>query len=577
MAIIEVKDLQFTFPEELAPAIHEINVTIESGSFVLLCGPTGCGKTTLLRHIKPELKPVGHCKGAVYYQGSDMLRHSNLPSPAEIGMVMQQPESQIVMEDVRQELVFGLENLGLPTEVIRTRLAEMSQFFGMEGWIDQQVEHLSGGQKQLLNLASILILQPKVLLLDEPTAQLDPIAANQFLETIRRLNQELGMTVILSEHRLENALPLADQVIVMAEGAILYDGEPRAALQFMWQEEKVGLHAYLPSAARLYFQINEMQGVEKVLKHRVPLSVKEGRSWLNDCFSSKHKHNSLGDKSERTYGQVVEADSKPLLSCTKLNYRYDSNGSDILNDLTMNVDKHEWLALMGGNGSGKSTLLYAALGLLKPQQGNVKLKGIKLSKLKEQALFDRIALLPQNPMAFFVCDTLQQELEQASQRRNVLEETRAGVMAKTVEEFQLSGLLHRHPHDLSGGERQKAALACVLMGQPELLLLDEPTKGLDPLAKQQIISLLKDLHQKGLTIWMVTHDIEFAAASATRCILLFDGAIAAQGSPTQFFSQNYYYTTSINRMVRHHLPNALTGEDVIKHWIKSYAKPSYLG
>jgi energy-coupling factor transporter ATP-binding protein EcfA2 len=570
MATLVIKDLHFSFPDAASPALHGVTMHIARGSFVVLCGPTGCGKTTLLRHMKPQLLPVGQRTGQVLYQGMEMFDANNTTriSAGDIGMVMQHPDSQIVMEDVRQELVFGLENLGLPTQAIRSRMAEMAHYFGMESWIDQRTDELSGGQKQLLNLASVLVLQPQLLLLDEPTAQLDPIAAQQFMQTIRRLNQELGMTVIMCEHRLDEALPLADRVLIMNEGSVVFDGKPADAASYMWKEEQGSFQSYLPAASRLFFSLNNESGND-----RVPLHVKEGRAWYDEWMISRsgapltpvHPAPVLPAPGAQVHMKQAQLQhNQPLLHLSDVSYRYAADEPLVLNRLSLELRNHEWLALLGGNAAGKSTLLHLASGLLKPSHGQVRLNGSKLKNIPDSELYRTIGLLPQNPMTYFVCDTVHEELNLAAQKYGKAHP--AEEVERMISKLSLERILYQHPHDLSGGEQQKAALACVLLGQPKILLLDEPTKGLDPQVKLQLASMLSSLHQEGLTILMVTHDVEFAASTASRCLLLFDGEIASSGTRQEFFSQNYYYTTSINRMVRHYLPYALTEEDVVRLW-----------
>ncbi len=570
MEKLEIRNLYFAFPDADSNAINGVSLEIAEGSFVLVCGSTGCGKTTLLRHLKPELTPVGVRSGQVLYKGIDMYDEAQTKRipPGDIGMVMQHPDSQIVMENVRQELVFGLENLGFDTPTIRSRMAEMAHYFDMESWMDQLTDELSGGQKQLVNLASVIVLQPKVLLLDEPTAQLDPIAAKQFMQTIRRLNQELGVTVIMSEHRLDDALPIADRVLVMDEGTIIFDGDRTEAAIYMWQESRDRFKAYLPAPSMLYLSLEK-----DVTKTTVPLSVKEGRSWFDawacnhseDRIASSPGNSSPQDQIARSrFHGGVKGSQQPLLRMDEVSFGYSEEQPLVLNRLSLELRSNEWLALLGGNAAGKSTLLHMAAGLIKPLKGQIWLEGNKLKSISSKQLYRTIGLLPQNPMAYFVCNTVQEELTLAAQR---IEGSGSTQQARQMAlKFSLDSLLTRHPHDLSGGEQQKLALGCVLLGQPRILLLDEPTKGLDPESKLQLISMLKNLHQEGLTLLMVTHDIEFAAATATRCSLLFDGEVASNGTPHEFFSQNYFYTTSINRMVRHHLPEALIEEDVTRLW-----------
>jgi energy-coupling factor transporter ATP-binding protein EcfA2 len=559
MAILEVKQLHFTFPDAELPALDEVSLSIESGSFVLLCGPTGCGKTTLLRHMKPELYPVGMRQGQVNYEGEDLLALISTKSTSDIGMVMQHPDSQIVMENVRQELVFTLENLGLPTAVIRSRMAEVAHFFGMESWLDKRTDELSGGQKQMLNLASVLLLQPRVLLLDEPTAQLDPVAAKQFLYNIQRLNRELGITIIISEHRIEDILPVVDQVVLLNQGRIECRGMPSEAVSYIVKAETEAYRAFLPAAAKLYQLFREHSLCP--VKPNVPLSVKEGREWLDSLSVVKPPWidaNILPSRSSTSAEPVV-------LEMNDVIYGYRSDEELVLRRLSLVLRERECLALLGGNGAGKTTLLRLATGLLKPLRGEIRLGGKSLRTVAESAIFRTIGFLPQNPMTFFICDTVREELLLSA--HSIMAGKEADVeIEKLIQVFDLNSVLNRHPHDLSGGERQKAALACVLLRRPSILLLDEPTKGIDPKAKEKLSGYLHDLHREGLTILMATHDAEFAAQVATWCAMLFDGEITSQGLPHDIFSQQYFYTTTINRIARHHYPYALHEEDVLRLW-----------
>lgn len=558
MALIEIKHLEFRYPDEQDQTLADLSIAIAPGEFVVLCGPSGSGKTTLLRHLKCELTPVGLSTGCVLYKGKPMAEHPTAKLAKEIGLVGQDPDNQMVMERVQQELAFSLENVGTGTETMRRRISELAHFFGLEPLLHQRTEELSGGQKQIINLASVLLLQPEVLLLDEPTAQLDPIAAREFLQLVYRLNQELAMTVIISEHRLEEIFPLADRIIMLEKGKVRFSGAPREVISEIWQTGSANLYEYLPSLSRLYLQFEH--GERRTVDRALPLAVKEGRSWL----AALRQNQEVAQHKAQQQVTGTKPSGEPVLNCRNVSFQYERGEPPVLNGLSLQISDQEILALMGGNGSGKSTLLRIMLHLLSPQRGEVLFKGSKLQKLGEKERYRRIGYLPQNPLAFFAHDTVYAELVHAAKRiegSNSQEE-----VAQMVDRLQLKRLLERHPYDLSGGEKQLVALACVLLAGPELLVLDEPTKGIDPGTKMQLADHLKQLNREGLTICIATHDLEFAAAHATRCALLFDGAIAAVGEPAEFFSGNYFYTTAINRLVRDILPKALTCEDVLKAW-----------
>lgn len=536
----------------------------------MLCGPSGCGKTTLLRHLKRELAPVGTFSGTLAYKGQPLQDLSAAVAAGEIGMVFQNPDAQIVMDTVWHELAFSMENLGIPPAVMRTRLAEICGLFGLEPLLYKPVHELSGGQKQLLNLASVLLLQPKVLLLDEPTSQLDPVAAREFITALQRLNEEMSVTVIISEHRLEEVLPLADRVLMLEGGMLQADAGPRAFARSAGGTASHQRLAYLPAASRLYLALPPQAEAEA--EERIPLTVREGKRWLHSradgagamaasapaAFSPGYPGASKQPASAPaalSRGRAADANPGTLISSREVTFRYEKEGREVLKKLTLELKRGELLAVMGGNGAGKSTLLHVLGGLMKPQRGRVELsKGITTG------------LLAQNPLLYFSYDTVAEELQHMAEYAGLSPEAAERETTALLEVFQLREVLQSHPHDLSGGQQQQTALAMMMLLKPDVLLLDEPTKGLDPAAKDKLAALLQQLLGQGASILTVTHDVEFAAKVASRCALLFDGSITAEGTPADFFSSNYFYTTAVNRMVRDLLPQALTIEDVIRAW-----------
>lgn len=513
----------------------------------MLCGPSGCGKTTLLRHLKRELKPVGLSEGSLWYKGQSMDELSPQTAAEDIGMVFQNPEAQIVMDTVWHELAFSMENMGYSPTVMRSRLAEIAGLFGLEPLLYKPVHELSGGQKQLLNLASVLLLRPKLLLLDEPTSQLDPVAAREFIHMLHRLNEEMSMTVIISEHRLEEVFPLADRVLLMEEGALKAQGTPRELVRWIGQEQSQTHVSYLPTASRLFLALSPLEG--GVFETSLPLTVREGKRWLQGQLGLLKGHREERVALAAEESTLVEQES--LLRCHEVTFRYQKEGADILSKLNLNLYRNEVLAILGGNGAGKSTLLYLMAGLSKPQRGRITVaKGITAG------------YLAQNPLLYFSQDTVAEELQHMARYAGLSETSSHQEITKLLDIFELHEVYGSHPLDISGGQQQKVALAMVLLMTPDILLLDEPTKGLDPGAKERLATLLKHLRDEGKSIVIVTHDVEFAAKYASRCAMLFDGGITAEGSPEVFFSANYFYTTAVNRIVRDWLPQALTIEDV---------------
>ena len=523
MEAFALENVSFAYPGQSEWALSGVDLTVQQGEFLLLCGPSGCGKSTLLRHLKTDLAPQGTRRGGIFFQGRPLEDWDRGTQSRRIGFVGQNPENQIVTDKVWHELAFGLENLGCNTPTIRRRVAEMAAFFGIEGLFHQKTSALSGGQKQLVNLAAVMVLQPSVLILDEPTGQLDPIAAGEFLSVLGKINREMGTTILLSEHRLEQALPLCTRMAVMEEGQLLGVGTP----QEMGQKLR-GHHMLcaMPAAMRVWAAVDG--------GGKCPVTAGEGRAWLGR-FASAHPLQPLPQEQRRTYPGEV-------LSAAELWFRYEKEGADVVRGLELKLHKGEFLAVLGGNGAGKTTALKLLAGILKPYRGRVGTKG-------------KAVLLPQDPQTVF---------SQKTVREDLLDLAETAEAAECVAALcRLEGLLDRHPYDLSGGEQQRAALAKVLLTQPDILLLDEPTKGLDAAFKETLAEILKQLLSRGKSVLMVSHDMDFCARHAHRCALFFDGAIAAEGTPRAFFSGNSFYTTSANRMARELLPEAITAGEIM--------------
>ena len=542
MAHFEIKNLSFSYPTAKGKeSLHDVSLTIHKGEYVVLCGKSGSGKTTLLRHLKSVLAPHGKKSGEILFNGTPMQQVSQRDQSAKIGYVMQNPDDQIVTDKVWHELAFGLESLGVDQKTMRARVSEMACYFGIADWFHRDVANLSGGQKQLLNLASIMAMQPEVLILDEPTSQLDPIAASDFLNTVRKINMELGTTVIITEHRLEDIFPYADRAIVMDAGRVIADDTPRNIGKLLW-EQKNDMFAAMPTPVRVFYGAGG--------EGDCPLTVREGRNWLSKAFTETPKTVAFP-------ADPMEEDiEKPALSLKELWFRYEKDSPDILRGVSAEVPAGSLYAIVGGNGAGKSTTLKAICGICKPYRGSVKVFGKPVNKYKSSELFGGcLAMLPQDPKSLFVKKTVREDLEEMTRDKALIDE-----IAATC---QIESLLGSHPYDLSGGEQQRAALAKVLLTQPKLLLLDEPTKGIDSFFKETLAKILCKLKEQGVTIVMVSHDVEFCARYADLVSMFFDGQILTTDTPRRFFGANSFYTTAANRMSRHVFRNAVTAEDVV--------------
>lgn len=540
MVLFEIKDLSFTYPGEKNKALDSVSLSVGQGDFLVLCGPSGCGKTTLLRHFKPAVTPHGERSGSLLYKNTPLEKTAERVLAEEIGFVFQDPDSQIVTDKVWHELAFSLESLGLESGVIRRRVAEMASFFGITEWFERDVSTLSGGQKQLLNLASVMATSPEVLVLDEPTAQLDPIAAADFLSTLVRINRELATTVILSEHRLEEILPYTDRMAVMEDGRLTADGSPQEVGELL-KSSGSRMYGAMPAAMRIYSALDS--------GGRCPVSVREGIEYLSRAVT-------CGGEIKRE----PFPESEPAAELKDVWFRYEKSSPDILRDLNLTVPKGSFFAVVGANGAGKSTMLSLIAGLNTPYRGSVRLFGKKIEKYKESELYPKtVALLPQNPISLFTANSVREELEAAAKAHGVPAED----MEKTARITGCGEFILRHPYDLSGGERQRAALAALIMTKPKILLLDEPTKGLDAAYKKELADILKSLCSDGATVIAVSHDIEFCAEYADICALVFAGSVAACGEARDFFAGNSFYTTSANRISRRFFKNAVTNDEVV--------------
>ncbi|WP_303149478.1 ABC transporter ATP-binding protein [Adlercreutzia equolifaciens] len=608
MALFAFEELTFRYPEAPRDALRDVSVAIEPGQFVLVCGQSGCGKTTLLRQFKSVLAPHGHQSGQVLFDGVPLADVPECEQVARIGFVMQDPDAQIVTDKVWHELAFVLESLGCDERTMRLRVAEMASYFGIQHWFHKNVGELSGGQKQLLNLASVMAARPDVLVLDEPTSQLDPIAASDFLATVHRINRELGTTVVMSEHRLEEVYGLTDRVVVLEEGRVVSDGEPRAVAG---QLHRAGspMALALPAAARIAWGVEgrpgrrsgegapcsnsiEVQGSSRAtdvsvctsmncartpsplrrpyssiveegvaLQVEAPLTVREGRAWLaREVAAHPPRRWAL------PAGEVC--DSAPARAAVELRdvwFRYERDGADVLRGTTLTVPEGSLFAVVGGNGTGKSTMLRAICGVARPYRGKITVLGRRLKDWKRAELFrGGVAMLPQDPLNLMVKKTVRGDLEEMLDGRGLTAGQRTAAVREVAALTDIVPLLDAHPFDLSGGEVQRAALAKVLLNEPRLLLLDEPTKGLDAFFKEKLAALLRSLTARGTTVLMVSHDIEFCASYADRCALFFDGDAVTTNPPRRFFASNSFYTTAANRISRGLFENAVTVEEVVE-------------
>ena len=594
MALLYIKDLSFSYPNETTLALADINLDVQRGEFLLLCGPSGCGKTTLLRHIKPFLEPVGKKNGTIVFNGVETDRLEEREAAAKIGLIMQNPGSQIVTETVRHELAFGLECLGLQPHFIAKRIAETVSYFGIEELYNKKNNELSGGEKQLVSIAAIMAMRPELLLLDEPSSQLDPMAARNLYDLLLRLNAELGITVILSEHRIEDVFSIADRVAVMNKGKLICQNSPKQAAFFMAESQDEKVNAMLPIPAKIYKEISSLVAVNEFgqasamdvsfHKEEIPVTVRDVKPWF-ERMANKHLFipqnkedatfagNEIKD-TKNTNGKV-ERRQNCLIQLDSLHFRFEKNTQDVIHNLSLKINKGEILSIVGGNGAGKTTLLRLICGIIKPYSGKIKHLVNGLS----------VAYLPQNPQSMFAYDTVLEDLQNVedsltgTQRflkstglAGEKENTISPKLQSIIERMSIQAIISKHPFDLSFGELQRAALAMLLLKTPDVLLLDEPTKGLDTLTKKKVAELLKALCTDNLAVLAVTHDIEFAAEYSQSVAMLFDGRILSVETPENFFSGNMCYTTAAHRIAGNVFPKTVTCEEVKTKWTEHAIK-----
>lgn len=542
MEILSIKDLTFSYPNKENFALQNVNLSINSGDFVVVCGQSGSGKTTLLRMLKKEIAPHGEKQGAVYYKGEDVEKLDDKISAQKIGFVFQKPDQQIVTDKVWHELAFGLESLGYDSDYIRLRVGEMANYFGITSLFRKKTTELSGGQKQLMNLASVMAMSPDVIILDEPTSQLDPITANDFITTLKKINDELGLTVIIIEHRLQEVFPIADKVAVMEDGKVICYDTPRNVC------EKLSNHPMsqgFPSAVRIWQKSGG--------KGNCPLTVKEGRNFINSNFSER-----------KLPLRNTIPNTEDIITLKDVFFRYEKGGNDILSGTNLSIKKGEHFCILGGNGSGKTTTLKILAGLLNPYRGKVIIDNNKMTK-KTTADFNRlgVAMLPQNPESVFLKSRVIDDYTELCKIKGIEKSDYEDKINSVAEKLGIKDLLENHPYDLSGGEIQKCALGKVLISEPKILLLDEPTKGVDAYSKLSLSKILQEIKSDGVTIITVTHDVEFASIVADRCGLFFDGEVLSSLVPQEFFSKNNFYTTASSRISRDKFANAVTVDDVV--------------
>ena len=537
MALLTLSSLNFTYAGSTSPALKNVSLTVNEGDFILLCGNSGCGKTTLMRLIKPQLAPNGKLDGEILFDGRPLSSLTDRETACGIGYVMQNPETQIVTDTCISELAFGLQSLGMDSAAISAKIGEVAGFFGIGDRYGEKTHTLSGGQKQLLSLASVMAMKPSLLLLDEPTSQLDPVAAREFLGCLKKLNDELGITVIVSEHRLDEVFPLANRVVMLENGSVLLDDTPEnmgRRLRSLPNGDSKRIE--LPTPLRIYRALGGSCDA--------PLTVKDGRAYIAEGMKGKTPANEAFPESpERT----------DAVSLRDIYFSYEKD-KPILDGLCLDIKKGELLCILGGNACGKTTLQKLICGLIKPTHGEMYIDGRRVRGGRQKG----VVYLPQNPLAVFTGESVDECFADLASATDMPKSTLSERKGTLLEAFGLTSLADRHPYDLSGGEQQRAAIALSLLSDPAVLLLDEPTKGQDALCREALAAILHRLTESGKTVVITTHDLDFAAENGDRAALIYGGRIVSVDEATRFFAANDYYTTAAARMTRPFFKTAVT-------------------
>lgn len=549
MEILSMENLTFTYNRSAdnRAALKDISLKAFEGDLILLCGPSGGGKTSLLRIIKSSLMPDGKLEG-----------HISAYVPDEkIGYVFQQPDSQLVMEKVFDELIFGCENMGLSTSEINLRLSEITTFFGIEDLTDRECASLSGGQKQLVNLASVLMMEPDILIFDEPLSQLDPIAATFFINIIKKLHDELGMTIIICEHELSDILPYASKVWFMDDGSVMEFSSPDSFVGHIVRNDNKYL-CLLPPLIRAAISYDSSlstypYSVDAFKKLNIP------KAFLDNYIDNERVNKPLNTDDEditadknilglkRKKNKHIPSDLQPVWG-KKLYFKYEKNDRDILKGLNIHIPYNSFYAIIGGNGSGKSTLLSLMTGYRTPYKG--KFTGLLSDDINRLLC---VSYLPQNPLYMFKETCLLNDYLEIMHKFNISENDRVDFSKLFISNplfMPLKDLLSHNASEISGGELQAAAILLLHLLKRPILLLDEPTKGMDSIYKKNLSAYLKELRESGTTIIMVSHDLEFVCENATHCGLMYDGQIIAEDECHKILKNNKFYTTSLFRSMR---------------------------
>ncbi|MCX7884203.1 MAG: energy-coupling factor transporter ATPase [Caloramator sp.] len=520
MEVINIQDVTYWYPDCNNRAIEDINLKINEGELVLITGPSGCGKSTLIRLINRVIPDYygGKIKGNVYLNGRDIVSLKMDEIIKNVGMVYQHPEKQIILQDVEREIAFGLENLGFDVNKMKRNVCEVISLLALNFVKNRQTTELSGGEKQRVAIASVVSMNPEIILFDEPISQLDPIGAEEVINSIKKLNRDFGKTILLVEQRLDKCFDIADRIIFMEKGKIIAEGTPNKI------PKEIKSRYHLPNITYIFNQAGE---------NFLPVNVKQAREAIKDRTFSKPDI-------------VKKSFNESILEVEKLSFEYEK-GLRTLRNINFQLHKGEILCVMGENGAGKSTLFKIIAGLIKDYTGNILISGKNIKKFDIFETIKKIGYLSQNPNDYFGRKTVFEEVSYTLKNIDEFNEKRVKDVLRL---FDIDHLKEKNPRDLSGGEKQRVALACTLVADPQILILDEPTRGMDAVAKENLGEIIKKLASQGKSIVLITHDVDFAADYVDTVLIMFGGEVVARGYKDDILCDAIYYSPQISKVFK---------------------------
>ncbi|WP_294181175.1 ABC transporter ATP-binding protein [uncultured Clostridium sp.] len=538
MSYIEVNNLNFTYPLEKERALKDVNLSLEKNDFLLVAGRSGSGKSTLARAIVGTVPNFygGTIGGEIKIDGKAIDKMSHQERAKKITMVFQDPEKQLMMNKVHREVAFGLENVGVDEGIIKRRVYEALQFTGILDLADRDVTSLSGGEKQKVAVASALVYMPSCIILDEPTSQLDPSSAEEMLNIVKKINEELGITIIVIEQRVNRWFDTVDSIAVMNRGSLQLFKDKKDFYCNCSEKQYMFMPDYLKFFKQLGFK-------------DMPRNFKDARVKVLNTPIKMEKHEEAA---------AAEKDQPAILSVKKMGCKYGSK--EVLSDLNFQIKKGEFISIMGANGAGKSTLLKSIMGL-KAYSGSVKLYGKEIRKMSIREIAQHIGYVSQNPNDYLSKNSVYEEVRFTMDNYDIYDQK---IVENVLKELEIYEFKDKNPRDLSGGQRQRVAIATILVLQPDMILLDEPTRGLESALKDKLGRMLQKLNDRGTTIVLVTHDTDFASSFCRRYMIMFNGTVVADGSRGKVLGDGIFYTTSMNKLLREKDRSIFTLEDAVR-------------